>query len=73
MANPCRPAPSADKFRKGLQTRVIFAPIDYRGHWFWIGDLDIKLKLVFTLMMMRFILPGTAAKENRLLITIPAQ
>ena len=72
MTNPCRPAPITEKVRKGLQTQVIFAPIDYRGHWFWIGDLDIKLKLVFSLMMMRFILSGTAAKENRLLITIPA-
>jgi hypothetical protein len=50
-----------------------FAAIDYRGHWFWIDDRDLKSKRVFAFMMMLFTLADTGEKENLPLITIPAQ
>jgi len=50
-----------------------FAAIDYRGHWFWIDDKDLKSKRVFAFMMMLFTLADTGEKENLPLITIPAQ
>jgi hypothetical protein len=50
-----------------------FAAIDYRGHWFWIDDKDLKSKRVFAFMMMLFTLAETGEKENLPLITIPAQ
>jgi hypothetical protein len=50
-----------------------FAVIDYRGHWFWIDDRDLKSKRVFAFMMMLFTLAETGEKENLPLITIPAQ
>jgi hypothetical protein len=50
-----------------------FVTIDYRGHWFWIDDKDLKSKRVFAFMMMLFTLADTGEKENLPLITIPAQ
>ena len=50
-----------------------FAAIDYRGHWFWIDDRDLKSKRVFAFMMILFTLADTDEKENLPLITIPAQ
>ena len=50
-----------------------FVAIDYRGHWFWIDDSDLKSKRVFAFMMMLFTLAETGEKENLPLITIPAQ
>jgi hypothetical protein len=50
-----------------------FAAIDYRRHWFWIDDRDLKSKRVFAFMMMLFTLAETGEKENLPLITIPAQ
>jgi hypothetical protein len=50
-----------------------FVAIDYRGHWFWIDDGDLKSKRVFAFMMMLFTLAETGERENLPLITIPAQ
>jgi hypothetical protein len=50
-----------------------FVSIEYRGHWFWIDDSDLKSKRVFAFMMMLFTLAETGEKENLPLITIPAQ
>jgi len=50
-----------------------FVAIDYRGHWFWIDDKDLKSKRVFAFMMILFTLAETGEKENLPLITIPAQ
>ena len=50
-----------------------FVAIEYRNHWFWIDDRDLKTKRVFAFMMMLFTLSDTSDKENLPLITIPAQ
>jgi hypothetical protein len=50
-----------------------FTTVEYRGHWFWIDDGDLKSKRVFSFMMLLFTLAETGEKENLPLITIPAQ
>jgi hypothetical protein len=56
---------------KGKPTDA-FASIEYRGHWFWIDDRDLKSKRVFAFMMMLFTLADTGERENLPLVTIPA-
>ena len=40
-----------------------FVSIDYRGHWFWIDDSDLKTKRVFAFMMMLFTLADTNERK----------
>jgi hypothetical protein len=50
-----------------------FTEINYRGHWFWIDDRDLKTKRIFGFMMMLFTLADTSERESLPMITIPAQ
>ena len=50
-----------------------FTAVQYRGHWFWVDDRDLKSKRSFAFMMMLFTLADTSEKEPLPLITIPAQ
>jgi hypothetical protein len=50
-----------------------FVEINYRGHWFWIDDRDLRTKRIFGFMMMLFTLADTSERESLPMITIPAQ
>lgn len=50
-----------------------FVAVQYRGHWFWIDDRDLRTKRAFAFMMLLFTLAETGEREVPPLITIPAQ
>ena len=50
-----------------------YVAVQYRDHWFWVDDRDLKSKRAFAFMMMLFTLAETGEKENLPVITIPAQ
>ncbi len=50
-----------------------YVTVQYRDHWFWIDDGDLKSKRTFAFMMMLFTLTDSGGKEAMPLITIPAQ
>lgn len=50
-----------------------YAEVQYRNHWFWIDDRDLKSKRSFAFMMMLFTLADTGEKESLPVVTIPAQ
>jgi hypothetical protein len=50
-----------------------YVAVQYRNHWFWIDDRDLKSKRAFAFMMMLFTLADNGQKEGLPLITIPAQ
>jgi hypothetical protein len=50
-----------------------YVEVQYRKHWFWIDDRDLRSKRAFAFMMMLFTLAEPNEKENLPVITIPAQ
>ena len=50
-----------------------YVAVQYRDHWFWIDDCDLKSKRAFAFMLLLFSLSDSGEKEALPLITIPAQ
>ena len=50
-----------------------FASVQYRDHWFWIEDADLRTKRAITTIMFCFTLADTGNNDKLPLITIPAQ
>jgi hypothetical protein len=50
-----------------------YVAVEYRDHWFWIDDRDLKSKRAFAFMMMLFTLTDSGDKQGLPLLTIPAQ
>jgi len=50
-----------------------YVAVEYREHWFWIEDEDLKSKRTFAFMMMLFTLADSGDKQGPPLLTIPTQ
>src|SRR5262249_48926160 len=50
-----------------------YVSVNYRNHWFFIDDRDLKSKRAFAFMMMLFTLGAPSERENPPVLTIPAQ
>ncbi len=50
-----------------------YVAVEYRDHWFWIDDDDLKSKRSFAFMMMLFTLTDSGGKQGLPVLTIPAQ
>ena len=50
-----------------------YVTVEYRGHWFWIEDADLKSKRSFTFIMMLFTLMQSGDKQAAPVLTIPTQ
>ena len=50
-----------------------YVVVEYRNHWFWIEDEDLKSKRAFAFMMMLFTLMDTGEKQAMPVLTIPTQ
>jgi hypothetical protein len=48
-----------------------FAAVEYRGHWFWIDDRDLRSKRALSLLMLFFSLTETGERPGAPLVTIP--
>ena len=49
-----------------------FVAVNYRDHWFWIDDRDLRAKRALNLMMLLFTLADTGDREGQPIVTIPA-
>jgi len=50
-----------------------FTAVQYRDHWFWVDDTDLRSKRVLSFILLLFTLADTGERESLPLITIPAQ
>ena len=50
-----------------------FAAVQYRDHWFWIDEADLRTKRAMTTIMFCFTLADSGGNDKLPLITIPAQ
>ncbi|HKE94422.1 MAG TPA: hypothetical protein VKB34_08975 [Povalibacter sp.] len=48
-----------------------FVKVNYRDHWFWIDDRDLRSKRAFALVLLLFTLTDTSSDRNLPLLTIP--
>jgi hypothetical protein len=47
--------------------------VNYRNHWFWIEDEDLRSKRAFAFIMMLFTLTDSGDKQGLPVLTIPTQ
>ncbi len=50
-----------------------YVKVEYRDHWFWIEDEDLKSKRSFAFIMMLFTLTDSGNKQGLPVLTIPTQ
>ena len=50
-----------------------YVAVEYRDHWFWIEDGDLRSKRAFAFIMMLFTLMDTGDKQALPILTIPTQ
>ncbi len=50
-----------------------FVAVNYREHWFWVDDCDIKSKKVFSFLMFLFTFAETGMPEQAPVLTIPTR
>jgi hypothetical protein len=50
-----------------------YVNVEYRDHWFWIEDEDLKSKRSFAFIMMLFTLTESGNKQGLPVLTIPTQ
>jgi len=50
-----------------------FVTVEYRDHWFWVDDRDLRAKRSFTFTMLLFALADPGEVHNLPVVTIPAQ
>ncbi len=50
-----------------------YAPVHYRGRWFWVDDRDPKSKRALMFLLMLFSLPEGAPASPAPVVTIPAR
>jgi hypothetical protein len=50
-----------------------YVTVEYRDHWFWIEDEDLRSKRSFAFIMMLFTLTDSGDKQGLPVLTIPTQ
>jgi hypothetical protein len=50
-----------------------YVMVEYRDHWFWVEDEDLKSKRAFAFMMMLFTLTDSGEQQGLPVLTIPTQ
>ena len=50
-----------------------YAAINYKGHWFWIADTDIRSKSIFSSVMLLFSISEVGVRTAAPVVTVPAQ
>jgi hypothetical protein len=48
------------------------AVVQYKGHWFWIPDTDIRSKTIFTSVMLLFSISDVGVRSAPPVVTVPA-
>jgi hypothetical protein len=56
----------------GTPPHDAYAAIQYRGHWFWIADTDIRSKSIFSGVMLLFSISDVGVRSPAPVVTVPA-
>jgi hypothetical protein len=56
-----------------VRPKNAYVVVEYRDHWFWIDDEDLKSKRAFAFIMMLFTLTDSGEKQGLPVLTIPTQ